>query len=41
MKDAADLGLGAESRGLLVEERVFSQKEDGIHPKVGFYQRFF
>ena len=41
MKDAADLCFGAEIRGILFEERVFSQKEGGIHPKVGFYQIFF
>ena len=41
MKDAADLCFGAEIRSLLFEERCFSQKEEEIHPKVGFFQSFF
>ena len=40
MKDAAVLCFGEEIRGLLFGKSSFSQKEEEIHPKVGFYERF-
>ena len=40
MKEAAVLCFDTEICGLLFEKSSFSQKEEEIHPKVGFYERF-